>query len=269
MKRIWKILIVVGAVLVVALIVVLLSLDRLAKAGLEKGGTMVLGTPTTARGLDLALLGGGLTLEGFAVRNPEGYGEGDLIKLETADVALRIGSLLTDTVEVKQIILKGPVLRIVSKGLNTNLSVVLDHAKQFGGGGEEPAEEEEGPGKKFRVGLVRITGAQFEYAAAGAPAVKVPLPDIELKNLSDEQGHPVLLADLFSQILRAMAKSAVELKDIRLPSEVTDSLKGVAAGGKKAVEDAVKAGEGLVKSGEEAVKGIGGEKESQEEDGGE
>ncbi|MHC4714059.1 MAG: DUF748 domain-containing protein, partial [Planctomycetota bacterium] len=252
MKRIWKILIAVGAVLVVAVIVVILSLDYLAKAGLEKGGTMVLGTPTTARSLDLRLLAGSLTLDGFAVRDPEGYGEGDLVKLETAEVGLKIGSLLSDTVEVKQIILHEPVLRIVSKGRNTNLSVVLNHAQQFGGGGEAPSPEAEGPAKKFRVGLVRITDARFEYAAAGAPAVRVSLPEIELKDLSDEQGRPVPLADLFSQILRAMAKSAVEVEGIRLPSEVTDSLREAAAGGQKAIDDAVKA----IKSGEEAIKGV-------------
>lgn len=279
MKRIWKVLIGIGIGIVVILVVVFLSLDSIVKAGLEKGGTMALGTPTAVRSLDLGLLSGSLSMNGFSVRNPEGYPEGYLVELEGAKVGLKIGSLLSDTVEVEEIVLEKPVLRIVSKGLDTNLSAVLGHAQEFagpGGGGDSGGEEQsdEGPGKRFRIGLVKITAAQFEYQPAGASPVTVTLPDIELKELSDRQGKPLLLADVFSQILQSMTREAIDLPALQLPPEINESLERIAAGDTKAIEEAVKTAEGLLKGDDKTVKavgdllrGIGGEESQAEKEG--
>jgi hypothetical protein len=112
-------------------------------------------------------------------------------------------------------------------------------------------EASSGGGKQFRIGLIRITNARFEYSVGGAPAVKVPLPDIEIKDLSNEDGSPLMLADVISQVLSSMAASAAGSAAVDMPDAIGGSLKSIGAGGKAAVEETLGAAS-------DAVKGVGG-----------
>lgn len=236
LKLRWKILI--GLVVLVSVVAVAaaVSLDHIAKVGLEKGATAALGTETTVGSVDLGVLSGSLRLRDLAVANPEGFPEGCLLKLADADVGLEIGSLLSDTIHVRRIVIEAPLVSVVGKGLETNLGAVLANAETEGSA--EPDGEPGAASKRFRVDLIRITDAQFEYEFPGVQPGKVTLPTIEIRDIGNEQGGTVMLADIFVQILRSMASEATRISGVDLPDELEDAL-----------QDMV--------SGSEAVKGVG------------
>jgi len=235
--------------LAVALIVFMLSLNGLVRAAMEKVGTAVLGAQVTVKSVGVSMARGSADIRELVIANPQGYGDGNLLELGGIKVALKAGSLLSDTVEVSEVIVDAPTLKLRQQGLDSNLQAVLKNA-----GGEEekrPGEKKAaGKGKKFKVGLIRVTRGQLEYALGAAPAVRVPLPDIELKDISNADGSPVMLKDIFVQVLSQMAKSAAgALKGI-VPEDVTKALDGAADAGAKAVKK-------TVEGAKDAIKGVG------------
>ncbi|MCD6405249.1 MAG: hypothetical protein J7M19_05450 [Planctomycetes bacterium] len=263
MKLRWKIAIAAAVLVAAGVVIAALSLDRLAKAALEKGATSALGTETTVESLDLSVSGGSLQLAGLDVSNPDGFPQGNLLQLASAAIAFDIASLLSDTVEIREIVLDAPVLGLHQKGLDTNLAVVLKNA-----GAKEPAnarkagqpaggERSSKPGKGFKIDLIKITNARLEYRLSGAAPVKLDLPDIELKDLSDKDGGPLLLADVFSQVLTSMAASAGRLPGNLVPSEIKGALDSVVSGTGKGVEETLTtAGEALKATGK-SIKDVG------------
>jgi hypothetical protein len=260
MKRIWKILIAIGVFLVVALIVLLLSLNGLVKAGVEKGATAVLGADTTLDAAKIGITSGSAELDGLIIANPKDYEPGNLLELGRIQIGLRVGSLLSDTVVVDRIVLESPVLKLKQKGLDSNLKTILRNAGGTGATAPAPEAKPAKPasqGKKFKIGLIKITGAKLEYAMGSAPAVTMPLPDIELKDISNADGTPVLLKDVLAQIFTAMAKSAATSLKGLVPSDVTGALDGAAKFGVEGVAKAVEGAGAVVKGAGEAVKGVG------------
>ena len=249
MKRAYKILIAVGICLAVAVVVFLLSLDSIVKAGIEKGGSIALGTETTVASAHIGLGDGSAEINNLVIANPSDFAEGNLLELGRVKVGLRVGSLMSDTVEVSEITVEKPVLRLVQSGMKTNLKVVLDNAS---GGSESTTKEsakDTGGGKKFAIAKISITGAELEYRIGNGPPVRVPLPDIVMEDVSNKDGSPLLLADVFAKVLGAMGKSAVSnVKD--LPGDLAGALKGVGATAVTGVKNSV---EGVG----DAVKGIG------------
>jgi len=259
MKTRWKVLIGIAVALVVIVVAVILSLDSIVKVGIEKGGTAALGANTTVKSAGISVLGGSAEIKGLAVANPEGFGSGDFLDLGRAAIIMRVRSLLSSTVEVESIILEQPVLKLKQEGLKSNLSVILANAKGKPAEGAKPAPgaKAKPSGRSFKIGLIKITGAKFEYSLGGMPAAPLPLPDIELKDLSNADGTPLLLGDVFRQIIEAMAKSAVQVGGKILPDAIKGPMSDVLKGGAQVIKGGVEGAEGAVKGIGGLIKGIG------------
>lgn len=267
MKRKWKILIAALAVLVVAAVVLSLSFDRLVKSGIETGATFALKTDTSVGKADLSVMVGSLELGDLAIENPEGYPAGKFLVLDRTKVSLDVGSLLSDTVEVKTIVLDGMIVHLVQKLGETNIGAVIKNAS--GEGSAEDDEDDEGDeaaGKGFKIGRISITNAKLRYQIGNAPAVTVPLPDMELKDLSDKDGQPLLLADVISQVLLSIVKSAAKLPGNLMPAQLGSVLNGVAKDTEKILKVPVEAGGKAVKSIGKLFSGLG-KKDAAEEEG--
>ncbi len=251
----WKIVLGVLILSGLAVLAVALSLSRIAKAGLERGATASLGARTTVSALDLGIFAGSVRLRELAIANPEGYQEGYLLTLDDADMAVDIRSLLSDTIRVRRIILDAPVIRVVGRGIDTNLSTVMAHA---GRRAEEPAEQQPGAAsKKIDIALIRVTNARFEYQVEGAPHLSLSLPDIELRDIGDEDGKPLMLAEVLQQLLGSIASEAVKTAGGDIPGQFADAMEDIMAGELEKLEDALRGFEDRIRPGEEAIRGVG------------
>ena len=70
-----KVVLFLGAFLVIAVVGVYLSLGSIVKTAVQKGGTHALGVETTLSSASVNLFGGDLGLNELAVRNPPGFEE--------------------------------------------------------------------------------------------------------------------------------------------------------------------------------------------------
>lgn len=205
--------ILLGALALIAVIVVVVFVfsERLVRAGIEAGGTKALGVETTVDDVHLALFRGRVGLEGLRIANPEGYESPALFTLGEGRVAVKILSLLGDPVEVQEIQITAPQMTLERQGLKTNVFSVLKNLKsKKQGPGKAEKEGKDESGKSFRIGRIRISDPKVHVRLAEGVNPSIALPTIELNEISNADGTPVMLADVFEQVLLAMARSSLE-----------------------------------------------------------
>jgi hypothetical protein len=270
--------IVVGVIVLLILVVLgaWLMIDSIAKKGIEVSGEYALGVPTKVNGVDLSLLGGTLRIDTLDIANPSGFASPHLMKSGTFDLGVRPASVLGGTVELTHFTLDGLDVNIEQKLDRNNVSVVLDHVKKLGGGGEGPAKPEgkEG-GRKVKVDTVTVKNVVAHVHLLGGLPVTVNVPTIELHDVGSD-GAPT--SQIINRIVTAVLAAVIEKGKGVIPSDLAGVLNtdlaaaASAMGGQatklvsqakdealKAVQGAAeKAAETAGKTAEEAKKGLGG-----------
>jgi hypothetical protein len=266
MKNPLKILYIILSAVVLLLIVVVIAVTFFAgiavKIGVETAGTKALSVPVTLGDADLSILRGKLRLQNLAVDNPPGYQHEKLLELGDARVAVSIGSLLTDTVNIKEIKLDGMNVVIEQKSVTGNN--LRDIIKDIPTG--EPKEEEEPatekPGKTLRIDNLEITNVTVKAKLLPVPGksdtVTLKLDPIIMTDLGSDEKMD--MAKLSGKILLAIANGVAKQGAGVLPDDMTAAMKdtlGKAAElgeeGKKLIEES----KGLL----EGVKGLFEKKE--------
>lgn len=292
MKK-WVLRTVLGVVvlLIVIVVVAVVMIDRIAKAGIERGGSYAMGVDTRVQSVDLSLLGGQFTMDGLNVANPAGYRSPHVMHSGKFDLKLDPGTILSDTVVINSFLLDGLDLNIERTMSGSNVQTILDNLKRLGAEqpGKEPApEEKEKGGKKVKVDdiVIRDVTATFHMLAESPlPPVTVRIPELHLENVAPGEGDGVTVARLMAKLVTAIMAGVLEqAKGAGLPTEYLSDLQGQlsqtvgALGGKtdelvqQASQEAGKAvGEAAKKAEEELRRGVteglggllGGKKEQQ------
>lgn len=225
MKTLLRVLVVLVVLLVAGVFVAVTYAGSLVRAGVERGGTHVLGVETKLDDASLGILSGELGLQGLSVANPPGFEREHFLEMRRAQVAVSLRSLASERIEAPLLLLEGLVLDLERKGDASNYGVILDHVG--GPGGEEPAgEEAPGASKKLviREVVLRDITAHVAFEALGQKVAKsVTLGELRLQNVgNDEQS----LRSLLSQIVTAILEEAMSSLEGVVPAELLGDLKG-------------------------------------------
>lgn len=278
--------------LVVAIVVgAFLYIDSIARAGIEKGATYALGVKTSVQGVSVGVIGGSFSMRGLEVANPAGFTSPHFLKLGATDVAVSLGSLRKDTVELPLLSLADLDVSLERREGKSNYQTILDNVGRLQKGGDAKARD---PGKDkklvirelvlqritVRVDVVGAPGAVGELVSK-VTKVTIPIDEIRLNNVGKTgegvKGTGVTLAELSGIIVQAILAAAAEKGGDLIPTDllgdlkgqlasldslgdmgmkVTATAKGVVEGAGKAVEEAgKKVGEELEKVGE-GIRGI-------------
>ena len=222
MKKPVKIALIGLAVLVVlavaALGVVLLSLDAIAKKGVESGGSYALKVPVRLDSVRISILGGSAELKGFSVANPPPFKTPYAVKFGAIHARVDPGSLRKDVVVVPEVTIRQPEISIegdLKEGSNLQRLIKnLDETIAAAGPpGEKPpgklAPAEPKAGKKFRIDRLVIEKAKVSLGATflGGKATSVALERIELKDLGND-GNGISMAQVIRKVLSAILVEA-------------------------------------------------------------
>lgn len=203
------------AVVVLAVIVAIAAGEHLIKAGIESAGTKTLKVPVTVAGLNISVLAGQAKLNGLAVGNPAGYETPNLMRLDDGHVKMQIASVLSDTVNIKEIVLDGLEVTVEQKGLKNNLQQVI------GAIPEEP-ETKQKEGKKLAVKLLEIRNTKVRVKLMPVPGQKdvleLKLAPIKMTDLGGEK--KLTTAELAGTVMVAVAGGLAESGAGVLPDEV-------------------------------------------------
>jgi len=276
MRKLVKFALGILIVLVLLLAVVWLSIDYIAKAGIEAGGTYAFGVKTTVNSVSLGILSGQAKVNDLAIANPEGFKTPHLMKTGRIEVGVNTGSILGDTVQVDKFEIDGLDLNLEVNVGSTNISALLDNINKAAGG-RKPQETKDSGGRKVKVGQVRISNVVAHVRAlpigGNATTLELKIPEIVLKNVTEDNAGGVAVPELMRRLVPAILAAVIEkgkgvIPDAdlkRLGNDVAATAQALGAGAGRLVQqmggDAGKAieglGTGIQKIGEPATKGVG------------
>jgi uncharacterized protein involved in outer membrane biogenesis len=276
MKKALKIIGIIVGVLVVLLLVAWLMIDRIAKAGIEKGGTYALGVNTTCDSVGLSLLKGELGVSGLTVANPEGFETPHFIKTGRVEVGVDTGTLLSNTIVVNRFELKGLDLNFEHGKGTTNVSAILDNLKSPEAGKKAETPKEEG-GRKVKINKVLlhdiVAHVQMLPLGGKASTLDIKIDELVLENV-DSDGSGISVADLIRRLVPAVlaaiferGKGVITDADFgKLGDQIGEATQSLGAGAahltKQATENMGKAAkdaeESLKKGGDAIKKGVEG-----------
>jgi hypothetical protein len=246
--------IVIAVIIVLLIIAVTIFGNQALKIGIETGATSALKVGVSLDSAKLSLLGGSVELNGLKVQNPAGYQNPEFLTLSKAAVALKVKSLLSNTIEIEKIQFDEIQLTIEQKGITTNnLQEIMSALPKTDETAPKP--EQKSAGKKLLIKELNINGVQVKVKLLPIPGkadtVTLRLTPIIMKDLGSDK--PISTAELTAKILKAIAGGIAEQGKDLLPTDMISSIgKDVAQEGLKVLDTA---GKGVLGGAENVGKG--------------
>ena len=238
-----KIIGVLIVILIIAVFAIILNLGKIVKTGINTVVPQVTKCEAHVDDVNFNVFGGKFEIKNLVIKNPEGYKTDQAFSLGHIFVDVKMGSLLSDVIEIDQVLIDAPEITYEVGLGNSNLNTILENVNSALPSSdeekkEEKKEEKEG-GKKVVINLVKVTNGKIGVSAkiAGGMEAPIVLPDIEIKDLGKKEGG-----------ISMVQAAAVTLKTTLL--SIFDVLK---SSGKLLLDGAKAIGEGIV----DGVKSIG------------
>lgn len=250
MKKVLKVVYIVGAVLVGLLLVIVVAVSLFANGAVRKavevGGTKALNVDVSLGKANLSIIGGELGLKNLVIKNPAGYEHDTLLKLNSGDIKVNVGSLLSNEVHIKEIKLDGMNLVVEQKGLGSNLQEIIK------GMPSSESEQAEPSGKKLVIDNLELTNVVAQVKLLPLPGkadtLTLKLSPIKMKDLGSDS--KLDLGALSGKILMAIAGGIAEQGAGVLPKDMLDGMGSV-------LGKTLDAGKGVLKGTGDLGKGVG------------
>ena len=196
--------------------------------------TEAVGTEVAIASIDVALIEGEMTIRGLTVANPEGFRTEHAFEADEVRVAVELGTLLEETVVVREVTVEKPLVTYELGPDGSNLEAIQRNVESAAGSGE--ASSRDAPTRQILVEDLYIRGGKVAASAVflKGKSWKVPLPDIHLENISSA-GDGIAAADVIeevtSELLASARRSVAPIRE--LAGEVGDR---ITAGAGKVLE---------------------------------
>lgn len=207
---------IVALVLIIgAVVVVGLFLDKIVKTGVETVGPKIVQVPIKLDAVHLSVLTGAAKIEGLVVGNPQGYKTPDAISVGLASVSVRPLTILSDKIIVRSIEVRNPEITFEGNPFGkNNLIQIRDNISPPSKENPKPsttAAASSKPGKKIEVDDFLITGAKVHVSLTGlgGKEMTLPLPDIHLTDLGKSE-NGITATDLTKRVLDAITSATVK-----------------------------------------------------------
>ena len=266
-----KLAILAGALVVVLVAIVaiaFMSIDSIAKTAIERGSTYALGVQTTLASADIGILSGEFAMFGLDVANPEGFESDHFLQLGEGFLAVSLGSLREDTVEVPTLALTGIDINLEKRGGKANYKIIADNLKRFESGdtADDGGQADAGkPGKRFVIHeiIIRDVNVTVDLVPAGGALTRLEVPIDEIR-MTDVGSESMTSAELTNRVIK-MILAAIVKNGAHLPADLVNDLGGALAQlgdldnitVTETARTVVKVVEGLGEGGDEVGKTIG------------
>lgn len=258
MKKGKKILLITVAVLLILVAALMLSLGSIIKTAVTTAGPKLAGVPVQLAKVTVNPFSGLVHIKGLIIGNPQGFNTPSAMELGEFKVDLAMGSLFTDTIVIKQILIDAPQITYEKSLKSSNLSTLQENLAPKGPAAKPeaaPAPEKKKAAKKVIIEDFQLNGAKVNVTitALGGKKMTLPLPDIHMKDIGKKSGgaSPAeVISEVFNSITKAVTEAASSVGDAA--GKALKDAGGVATDAAKGATDAAKGAVDSVK------KGLGG-----------
>ena len=202
----------IGVVLVVGLLLFVWgNIDSIVKKAVESVGSSATGTDVTLSEVNISLTSGQAAMNGLKVGNPKGFATDSAIRLGGIKVVLDTGTVTSDTIVVKEVVIDGPQVTYELGTGGSNIGAIQANVDKFSGGPSEPKAADEGGGKKFIIEKLSIREGRVDVAATmlGNRKVGATLPPVEMKDIGKSEGGATS-GEVAEKILAAITSGVIE-----------------------------------------------------------
>lgn len=287
MKKLFKLVIVLVVLLIIAAVAVFLSIDTVARRAIERNATTALGVDTSMQTFHVAIFTGNSSLGVLRVANAEGYADPKFLELKDGNAALTVGSVLGNPVDIATTDLDGLEVFLERRAGGGNFQVILDNLKKFQE--SRPAVKEEET-KKFMIHTLTIRNIKV-HIRSDKPALNetIEIPMLQLKEVGTDSDRGAMLAEVTDIIVQAVLRRVMERAAVLLPQLASDLASELAdlesyrdmgvkifddagkqlEGVRGAVDETLESGGKVLEEGSKTLEGIGnifgGEKKENQE----
>ncbi|MCK4628238.1 MAG: AsmA family protein [Sedimentisphaerales bacterium] len=262
--KIAKTLRITGIVILTLILVLVIAFHlfgtKAIKIGIEVGATQALKVPVAVEDVSLSILAGKAGVKNLIIDNPSGYKNEKMLELGQARIDLDMGSVLSETIRIEDILLEKVSVVLEQKGLTNNIQEVLNGMSSESP--ESKAEEEqpsEKPSKKLLIKKLQINEVAVKVKLLPLPGktdtIVLKLAPITMTDLGSDNKMDV--AVLTNKILLAIVSGISKQGAGILPDEIIkplgDSLKILGA----ATEAVLKETGKVLEEGGKALKEVG------------
>ncbi len=250
-------------VLVVAVAVgaylLLSNLGSIIKAVVEKVGSDVTQVKVTLDQADVSITSGSGALRGLTVGNPAGFTSDSALKLGAISVALDLGSVQSDPIVIKEIVVQSPSVTYEFAGTGSNIETIRKNVQAYAGGGQTKPASGEGAGRRLVIDDLYVRDGRIDVVAdflKGQPT-RAALPTIHLKDIGRQGGKNVgvTASEVAELVLDAIARNSTSSVGKLDVAGIQDALRGAgSAGVEKALKEGTTSAEKTVKEG--AAEGV-------------
>ena len=250
---------IVYVILIIILIVpVLITVfgDKALKAGIETAASKTLKVDVTLDDVSLSILAGSVELENLIIPNPEGYENPNLLEAGKAKIDVGLKSLMSDTVEIDDMIFNDITVVIEQKGFTNNLQQILDTLPKPDEEPEDKTDDKEKAEKNLLIKNLELNNITVKIKLIPLPGkidtIPLKLAPIKMTDLGSD--NKMSVATLTAKILGAIAMGVAEQGVGIIPDEIIGPIKGVLGTGSEVI---LKSGEEVLKGAGEVLKGAG------------
>lgn len=201
-----------------------LQLDSIVEGLIEDYGSAATQTPVHVAGVAIDLSEASGTISNLTVGNPEGF-SGNAIEMENFSLTLDPASLATDTIVIRELMVRGARLNILQQANGNNLREISRNLGklQSGSSGDDQAA-----GKQLIIDRFTLEGASASLSAPDFDeAREVTLPTVTVRNIG-RASNGATGAEVAEQVLRPVINQALESAAVQaLKDKASDQLDDV------------------------------------------
>ena len=204
MKWVRRLILAVVLLVVIALVIVYMSLDRIVKNTVQSQATASLNLQTTLNSASLSLFGGKLGLNDLQIANPPGFSNAKMLEVGDTNVGVSYGQLRSQPIHVNAITIDKPKLVIEQQNGTFNFRKAMEDMPKT-----DSAPSNSQP-MKLIIDELKLNNPQVIVKGIGATDIPLTLPSIDLKDIGTGAGanNGAALKDVIGQVITAMAASA-------------------------------------------------------------
>ena len=230
-RMIRKIVIGILALAVACILTTVFFFDAIASRVISTAGTRVLGVTTTVRSTHLGLLDGKSSVSGLKLAEPNGFGDGPMISVETASVTAGLSKLLGDDIVIDELSIDGVTVNLVEVKGQVNLQVVATNLTSTDTKEEAtpaPATQGDKSAGTVTIRQLKVTNikvfATGDTVLVGSKPVAVTIPDILISDIGTKTPVSEVAAQISTQLMNHLLVAIVEAKIVGLPQSMMSGL---------------------------------------------
>jgi hypothetical protein len=220
-RMIRKIVIGILALAVACILTTVFFFDAIASRVISTAGTRVLGVTTTVRSTHLGLLDGKSSVSGLKIAEPNGFGDGSMISVETASVTAGLSKLLGPDIVIDELSIDGVTVNLVEVNGQVNLQVVATNLTST------DTKDNKSAGtvtiRQLKVTNIKVF-ATGDTVLVGSKPVAVTIPDILISDIGTKTPASEVAAQISTQLMNHLLVAIVEAKIVGLPQSMMSGL---------------------------------------------